>query len=698
MHFSAKQAWLMFAWASAACIAQEQNEEEVLASMYGDVEMVSIATGTEKPISHVPAVATVITARDIAAMGASDLNDVLETVPGLHVVPGIIGAPRFFIRGITSTYNSQTLLLVDGVPVNGIYLGYRTGIWGGMPVQAISRIEIMRGPGSALYGADAFAGIINVITKSAELETRSVGVGGGSYNTQTAMFQAGNSHDGTSYGFSLEWLKTDGPDETIKADAQTAFDQLAVILNIPAPAVSLAPGSLDLRRDVIEFRSFWKNEFAELRFGVQDRDNVGTGPGIGEALQPSGSFASTRYLLVGRFQLPHINEQWNSTAEISYYQQDQRPVERQVIFPPGAFFAAFPDGFIGEPYYKEVNKRAEFRSRYAGLTDQSLTIGIGWLSGGIPKVEETKNFDGSFAPFPEGLRDVSDTDEVFLPENKRHSQYLFIQDEWALNANTDLTVGLRRDTYSDFGSTTNPRAALVWSIDADWTLKFLYGEAFRAPAFFELYSRNNPTSIGNTELNPETIKTTEVSAGWRATENWHFDLTLFRYDAEDLISANPANSVFENQGNRTGDGLEFEVEYKHKSDLRWLAHFSYQDSVDESTDRSPGFMPAWELWQRLEWTANEHWLIAVQLNQVSDRERVEGDPRDDLEGYTQLDLNVRWQTSVEGLSASLRIGNALDDDIREPTTGPSGGAGLINLPNDYPMPERNFMLSVLLQW
>ncbi|MGH8806330.1 MAG: TonB-dependent receptor plug domain-containing protein, partial [Noviherbaspirillum sp.] len=144
------------------------SEEDELALVYGDKSTISIATGSQQSLRRAPAVATIITAEDIATMGARDLDDVLESVPGIHVSRNSIAyASLFVIRGIFSANNSQVLLLQNGVPMTTMFTGGKGGVWGGYPVDHIARIEIIRGPGSALYGADAYAGVINIITKTA---------------------------------------------------------------------------------------------------------------------------------------------------------------------------------------------------------------------------------------------------------------------------------------------------------------------------------------------------------------------------------------------------------------------------------------------------------------------------------------------------------------------------------------------------
>ncbi len=118
---------------------------------------------------------------------------------------------------------------------------------------------------------------------------------------------------------------------------------------------------------------------------------------------------------------------------------------------------------------------------------------------------------------------------VYLLPHKRSINYAFLQDEWQLATEWNLTAGLRHDRYSDFGSTTNPRLALVWNAAYNVTLKALHGRAFRSPSFTEQYSTNNPTNRGNPNLKPERIKMTELAphhhlflrADWRIASLWN---------------------------------------------------------------------------------------------------------------------------------------------------------------------------------
>ena len=139
-------AFLVLTWIGAA--AAQPSEEEDLALVYGDKSTISIATGSNQTISRAPAVASVITAQDIQAMGATDLDQALESVPGLHVSKMSIALnPIYSFRGIFAKYNPQVLMLVNGIPITNVFAGDRSLIWGGMPLENVARIEVIRGPG-----------------------------------------------------------------------------------------------------------------------------------------------------------------------------------------------------------------------------------------------------------------------------------------------------------------------------------------------------------------------------------------------------------------------------------------------------------------------------------------------------------------------------------------------------------------------
>ncbi|MCP4700411.1 MAG: TonB-dependent receptor plug domain-containing protein, partial [Gammaproteobacteria bacterium] len=166
----------------------EAETEDLLELSFADllaVDVVTIATGTKQSVARASSVASVITAEDIKAMGAVTVTETLEATPGLHIGKASAGyRPLYNMRGNLDDY---TLMLINGIPITTLYWGPRGLIWRDMPVSDIARIEIIRGPGGAVYGADAMAGVVNIITKTAkDIDGIETGMRAGSFDTQSA--------------------------------------------------------------------------------------------------------------------------------------------------------------------------------------------------------------------------------------------------------------------------------------------------------------------------------------------------------------------------------------------------------------------------------------------------------------------------------------------------------------------------------
>ena len=177
------------------------------------------ATGSQLPVHLAPSVASVITSEDIKEIGATTLDEILETVPGLHALPsGLdIFSTIWSIRGIHTKTNPHVLLLINGTPLTRPFNGGRLHTFR-MPVGMISRVEVIKGPGSAVHGADAFTGVINVITKdNFEIDGTEVGARYGSFESYDAWLQHGGQYAGWDIWGSYE-IQASGGDHNRVVD------------------------------------------------------------------------------------------------------------------------------------------------------------------------------------------------------------------------------------------------------------------------------------------------------------------------------------------------------------------------------------------------------------------------------------------------------------------------------------------------
>lgn len=675
----------------AGNVVAQTTDEEDLALAYGEKPSISIATGSSQPIVRAPAAATVITAQDIEAMGATDLDQILESVPGLHVsFSSLASDPIYSFRGIFTGYNPQVLMLVNGIPITNVFVGNRGIGWGGMPLENISRIEVIRGPGSALYGADAFAGVINVITKTAaDINGTEYGVRVGSLHTRDAWLQHGGKLGPIDAAFYLRDGHTDGQNSVIERDA------------VYGTAASLAPHSINASRDAVDFRSDLSYEKWRFRLAYQER-KVGIGAGLAENIDPYSRVPENRLYLDLTYQNANWAPNWDVSAVVGYYDVKEEPGDpAYLLFPPGAFGGTFPNGVIGNPAHSERHSHASVSGFYTGIDHHRIRIGSGFRVEDLYKATESKNYNivtvagvgPVFVPLP-GMVDVTgDPSLVYMQPHKRTLTYAFVQDEWSLAKDWTLTAGIRNDHYSDFGNTTNPRLALVWDAAYNVVVKAMHGRAFRAPNFTELYNMNNPVITGNPDLKPETIETNELAVSWQPTSDLQTSLSLFQYRMRDIIRFVPNNdpatgSTAQNTGDQTGHGFELEAILKATRNSRLTGNYSVQHSIDQATGQDAGLAPHRRVFARADWRFAPLWQLGTTVNYVADRKRQPGDTRPQIPDYTTVDLTLRREQFAGNWEVRATVLNLLNRDAREPTFIPG------NIPFDLPLPGRAFYVQL----
>jgi iron complex outermembrane receptor protein len=659
--FLALLASISFGTASA-----QTTEEEDLALAYGDKATVSIATGSNQAITRAPSAATVITSRDIAAMGATDLDQVLESVPGLHVSKSSVASkPIYSIRGIHTLENSQVLMLVNGIPITNSFQGDRGQLWGGMPLENVARIEVIRGPGSALYGADAFSGVINVITKtSADVKGSELGLRAGSFNNREGWMQHGGKLGSLDAAFYVRDGTTDGQKRIIQKDAVGAS------------------GPINEQRKAFDARADLSKEAWRFRAAYQER-KIGSGAGIGAALDPNSRASENRLYLDLNYDQANWAPNWDVTGVTGYYQIKQKQADPAFTIFPAGTVTGFPNGMIGNPGHSEWHTHASVAATYTGFQQHKVRIGTGLRKDDMYEFLETKNFDANFAPLPGGLTVATGNPAlVAMMPHSRNLTYAFVQDEWAFAKDWALTAGVRHDHYSDFGGTTNPRLALVWDAAYNVVVKVMHGTAFRAPTFTEQYAINNPIQSGTPDIKPETIRTDELAFSWQATSALKNDLNFFHYHMHNIIQL--VGATMQNAGNQTGRGLELESTYDAASNLRVTGSYSLQHSVDSVTGQDAGLAPHRRLFGRADWRFMPLWQFGTTINHVADRMREPNDVihTNNSPNYTTVDLALRREKIAGNWEVRAGVTNLFNSNAMEPTFQS------VRMPSDLPLAGR----------
>lgn len=650
-----------------------------------NVEVVSSATGSKQPISKAPAIVTVITAEEIEAMGATDLDEVLESVPGLHVARRATAYnPIYIMRGMYSDFNAEVALLINNIPLSSLQRGDRGLIWAGMPVHAIQRVEVIRGSGAAVYGADAMAGVINVITKNQEdIQGTQVGIRLGSFNTQEGWILHGDHYGGFDVAATFEYQKTAGQQKIIQADRQTAFDRQF------KTHASFAPGPVNLQRQGYDMRLDIGRDHWHWRAGLQQRDDVGTGVGGAFALDPTGRYASSRFNSDLTYHHPQLGEHWDITAQASYLESQWEVTDFLKVLPPGAFAGKFPEGELAKTSMAERHLRVNLSGYYTYFTDHVIRFEFGATNAEVYDAHTLRNYQAADnRPFGK-IIDLSETPDNFLPQKTRQIKHLFLQESWQFLPQWELTTGIRHYDYSDFGKTTNIRLGLVGEIRPHLVTKFLYGRAFHPPSFSELYT-NSAVSLGNPTLEPETIETTEIAINYSITDLLHLGAEVFSYQTKDsmvLLPIAQGKKQFQNAGGSKGHGLGLELQWKVNDQLNLSSHYSFQTAVDNHQHAIP-YTPRRKWYFHADWQFLPHWRANLQTIWIADRYRAYNDPRPQLADDKMVNFTLHYQIHPSW-TIRCAVRNLFNADLREPAD--------LSVPNDLPLAGRNYFVEVQYQ-
>lgn len=658
--------------------AQPEREFE---QTFGDLDTVSIATGRAQSIQTAPAVASVITAEQIRDTGARDLTDILRQVPGFFLgeTANPFG-PAVAVRGFISASNQTTLFMVDGVPQTELVFGDRFTALGKIPLDSIDRVEVIRGPGSALHGADAFSAVVNIITRREVPEQSQLVLGGGSHDTRNARALAGGRWGDVAVVGALEYDETEGYAPFVAADQQTRLDALF------GTQASLAPGTARLNRQEFGALVNFTSPRATLGLRASAWRDLGMGVGLAAALDPFGGIDST--LLEGTFGWTDRWGDWSARSTVNgrflNYQANHWH-----FLPPGTL-GLFPEGVIFNAEFDERFLRWSGALDYAGTPGHVWTWGAGAEWGEAKLRAESRNYtlaDGLIVP----TGPVQDTLRQYDAgtTTTRDLLFAYVQDEWRLHPDWTFTWGLRYDHYSDFGATVNPRAALVWTARHDLTVKGLYGRGYRAPTPLERQARQLPALEPNPTLRPEQVDAVELALDYHPRPDVRTRLNVFYHETDDQIRyQNTGGPEFrpENVGRQKGHGLEFEFWWDLTRATRLYGSYAYQDNTDETTGRDAGYTPHHQLSARVQ-TQSPLGLFAIQARYVGKRERVAEDPRPQPETYALLDVFARYPLAKH-LEASLDIRNLLDAEVQDAGLGTA-------FPGDIPLPGRTFYFNLI---
>ena len=403
--------------------------------------------------SDAPSSVTVITADEIQKYGYRTLAEILQSVRGFYVTYdrdyAFVGVRGF---GRLGDWNSRVLLLIDGHRINNNVDGQAMiGTEFMVDVDLIERVEIIRGPSSSLYGADAFLAVINVITrKASQSKGAEVVFAPGSFGTYQGRATYSSQYRGIGVMLSGTFENSRG---------QTLFFPQ---FNSPATNNGVTQNT--------DYESF-QHVLATLSYGGFTLQGMFSARDKGV---PTGYFgtvfndprtANLDYHQYFDLSYQHaIGEKWEVAARSSY--------DEVRLQAPLAYATGLPDGSTTVDTFSFRGNWWDSEAKLSGTLFEKHRITVG-----TEITDNVRQDQGDFTPL-DGSFVLDPASSVVWA--------LYGQDEFAVVRNLTLSAAVRYDQYSSFGGTTNPRLGLIYHLFHPTTVKLLYGTAFRAPEPFEL--------------------------------------------------------------------------------------------------------------------------------------------------------------------------------------------------------------------
>ena len=642
---------------STSVRAQEVDEQDEL-TRFMDLlqQQTELATESRLNADFVPGIVSVLSAEQMQQRGFRTLWEALSSIPGVQGTMNETGMRSISVRGIGGLFETGKIkLLLNGKSLNAS-ASATTGTLYDTPIEQIERVELIRGPGSAVYGEFAYAGVLNVITRQ-QGEQYSVGTD----TANSINFSALYSHEnpGKDFSASVNFAASEIPGEDIDSGNDRSEDGFA----------TYAPGPINNKRDFVS--AILSVDSGDLSVLLQmQQGNRGDHFGTNNLLPPDNkqTVISDTVISADVAQRFRVSEQLGGEWSLNWLENS---TEQNALFLGTAQnFGGIggEDDIVADTLLEERRVQGRLRLEYL-LERHELMAELLLTDVDVTQSEQKINLDPDTG-LPAGS--MNDFDGPVDDSDARSSTSLVLQDAFHMDARTTLTAGLRYDDYEDIGSNLSPRISLVYRHSDSQIFKAQLARAFKPPSLIE--SKGSVFS----SIDPETNDTIEFGHIYRQPD-LVLRNTLYFTELNDLIVfQDEAPFGYRNDDSYSLRGYEIEVEKIITRQWNLIGSLSLQDYVG---DTLPGAAP-WMLKLGTEYKLRPLTALHLQLNSIAAREREDDDPRSDFEQTNRLDLSLRSRNflDVGGLDFRTGISNLLDEKLKHP-------APIDTYPDDYPYSE-----------
>lgn len=675
-------------------LAKEQKEEELEKYTLEQLLNLEITTAGKKKekISDIPASVVVMTREDIETYGYQTLEEILKNIPGLYLTNDY-SSYNLGVRGFWTVNPQRNLtILVNDIPQTEYLLNSNLLELINIPVEAIDRIEVVRGPMSVMYGTGAFFGVINIKTNIVkEYNPISlVSASAGSEKTTKLVARVSGKTGDIRYSFNSSYYDTYGIDKS-----------LSKIVNDPAilPSIGLkndhkTGGQLENEEKYFNFSGAFKGFLFDASYSESNKEVLFFLPSIAD-----GTIINYRALRFCFGYQKNLSDIVRAEAKLAYF-MNKWTFDFDMLVPN--FYGTQANGSSG---YK-----ADFLLFIDASPNLNITLGVSY-----------NNVVDVVTEFTVPAFGLNLTHYILADEESIITQSIYSQFNWKISDKLKIVGGLRleqtpeyimeqkvgnpnildpfdpdfgtysttQDTYSYTNIEFIPRLALIYALDDQNYFKFLYGKAINRPSFFQ-----NTQNYGALQiipvLKPETTQTFELNYIGNLSSYLSISLSLFHNILDKLIYrtlfvvGDVPTSSFGNVGEMTTNGIEFTLTLRPSLKFDLELSGTYQDTIDKRPgfeDIEPGYSPKFLGYIKTSYFFTRDISLAITGNYVdkmysfwdSTLENPDGANGRRLGkkvgGYFLLGANLRIREIFgTGFFLNIRGSNLLDQEIRFPAT------------------------------
>ena len=565
-------------------------------------EIVIKATRMEEPIGETTSGVTLITREDIQKMNVEFVPDVFRKLPELHVIQngGTGKVASVLLRGGSS---SHTLVMIDGIRVNSTTTG--SFDFSGITVADIERIEIVKGPQSTIYGSEAMAGVINIITKKGEDTPKAnVSFEAGSFGTYNPSLTVSGMYKTLDYRLTGNYFSTDGISAAKNGTEKDGYRNASVSGKFgikPLEKVEIEiTGRYSYDRSELDGFDFFESK----AIAVDDLNYVQRG---------HHAFLSGKGML-------HLSDMWDQTISVSRARDSLTFRD-----PDTAFNNAETVTAINTIDWQHVFSPAEYYSIVAGLEYRE------------EKGENPGNFDESL-----------DNYALYLSNKLKLFRKALV-----------VTAGARYDDRDISGTKATYRFGAVYTIPhVEASIRANYGTGFRAPALNELFF----PIYGNRNLKPEEITSWEAGISQNLFEGrLQCSIIYFDQEYENLIWTNPKTFTADNIIDARIKGIEASLFAEVSSLLKIRTGYTYLDTEDRKTGKQLPLRPQDKVTLAVDLSNKDYSLVA---DYTFIGERFDSSVKRTLSSYSVINLSSSFRLS-KVVTLFARGENLFDEKYEE---------------------------------